>query len=224
MSWRRRDGAAVANGPAFNTWRDCHCQHRGLAARAELDPDCNCDPLAQTGGGHAYSCPAFEPECACYELTGGHQPGCYFNRKASARKCLGCGVVHYFRGARDEVVNSCECCAALPKPITFTDAEGREWSLRAEQSEHEPGGCLIRDATADDLARAGYEQPLTIRGHIDLLRSLGYHVEDPRSCVSEIAAHRALERRIREEGVVWCERHQLTGLLSAIDEAREKKT
>lgn len=24
-----------------------------------------------------------EPECTCYELTGGHQPGCYFNRKAS---------------------------------------------------------------------------------------------------------------------------------------------
>ena len=30
---------------------------------------CDC-----TGG------PQIEPECTCYELTGGHQPGCYFNR------------------------------------------------------------------------------------------------------------------------------------------------
>jgi len=25
--------------------------------------------------------PQFEPECTCYEVTGGHQPGCYFNRR-----------------------------------------------------------------------------------------------------------------------------------------------
>jgi hypothetical protein len=30
---------------------------------------CDC-----TGG------PQTEPECTCYEMTGGHQPGCYFNR------------------------------------------------------------------------------------------------------------------------------------------------
>lgn len=30
---------------------------------------CDC-----TGG------PQLEQECTCYELTGGHQPGCYFNR------------------------------------------------------------------------------------------------------------------------------------------------
>ena len=30
---------------------------------------CDC-----TGG------PQTEPECTCYELTGGHQPGCHFNR------------------------------------------------------------------------------------------------------------------------------------------------
>jgi hypothetical protein len=41
---------------------------------------CNCNPVDNTGGGHSGTCPEFEPECACYELTGGHQPGCYFNR------------------------------------------------------------------------------------------------------------------------------------------------
>lgn len=55
---------------------DCWAQALELA----IDDECNCDPLAQTGGGHAYTCPAFEPECTCYEVTGGHQPGCYFNR------------------------------------------------------------------------------------------------------------------------------------------------
>jgi hypothetical protein len=40
--------------------------------------DCNCDPLAQTGGGHHGTCPAYEPECTCYELTGGHQSMCPF--------------------------------------------------------------------------------------------------------------------------------------------------
>jgi hypothetical protein len=42
---------------------------------------CNCNPADNTGGGHSGTCPEFEPECTCYELTGGHQPGCYFNRR-----------------------------------------------------------------------------------------------------------------------------------------------
>ncbi len=42
----------------------------------ERSDTCNCDPLAQTGGGHATSCPEFEVECTCYEMTGGHQPMC----------------------------------------------------------------------------------------------------------------------------------------------------
>lgn len=41
--------------------------------------DCNCKPEERTGGGHATDCPEWEPECTCYELTGGHQPGCFFN-------------------------------------------------------------------------------------------------------------------------------------------------
>lgn len=47
-------------------------------AEQELD-GCDCDPLSRTGGVHDKSCPAFALECTCYELTGGHQPGCAFN-------------------------------------------------------------------------------------------------------------------------------------------------
>lgn len=41
------------------------------------EPICE-DCLNATGG----RCPAHaEPECTCYELTGGHQPGCAFNHQ-----------------------------------------------------------------------------------------------------------------------------------------------
>lgn len=43
------------------------------------DDPCTCNPLENTGGGHSGDCPAFEPECTCYESWAGHQPGCYFN-------------------------------------------------------------------------------------------------------------------------------------------------
>lgn len=53
--------------------------------------DCNCDPLAQTGGGHAYTCPEFEPECTCYELIGGHQQGCaFYGGAAKTQECIAC--------------------------------------------------------------------------------------------------------------------------------------
>jgi hypothetical protein len=47
---------------------------------AVVPAECTCNPADNTGGGHLGTCPAFEPECTCYEVTGGHQPGCYFNR------------------------------------------------------------------------------------------------------------------------------------------------
>lgn len=47
------------------------------------EPRCNCNPLERTGGDHHHTCPAWEPECTCYEMIGGHQPGCYFNRRGS---------------------------------------------------------------------------------------------------------------------------------------------
>lgn len=39
--------------------------------------DCACHPEERTGGGHARTCPEYEPECTCYEVFGtAHQPGC----------------------------------------------------------------------------------------------------------------------------------------------------
>lgn len=43
--------------------------------------ECCEDCFDATGGQCARH---YEPECTCYELTGGHMPGCYFNRKARA--------------------------------------------------------------------------------------------------------------------------------------------
>lgn len=73
-------------GHSSHTWvRDgvlCdRCCIEACSYRATCPCPCTCNPLAQTGGGHAGDCPCFEPECTCYELTGGHQPGCAFNRK-----------------------------------------------------------------------------------------------------------------------------------------------
>lgn len=42
---------------------------------------CYCHPEQQTGGGHRWTCPDFEPDCSCYEMFGtGHQPGCQAGR------------------------------------------------------------------------------------------------------------------------------------------------
>lgn len=59
------------------------------AARASLESRgdawvcgaCGCtQPDEVTGGWRCSKCKWSEPECTCYELTGGHQPGCHFNR------------------------------------------------------------------------------------------------------------------------------------------------
>ncbi|HEY3495733.1 MAG TPA: hypothetical protein VGK73_13640 [Polyangiaceae bacterium] len=120
----------------------------------------------------------------------------------------------------------------MADPITFTDGEGVEWTLLASRNPSiNPSGLKpkkrlmnVRDATPDDLARAGYEPPLTVREHIDLLQSLGYFVENPKAIDSEIRALRALEQHIRHietlaSGGAVVGR---TGdLLKAIDEARK---
>jgi hypothetical protein len=50
-----------------------------------LEPsECNCHPEERTGGDHDPSCPEWQPECTCYELVGGHQPGCYFHARKRA--------------------------------------------------------------------------------------------------------------------------------------------
>lgn len=51
-----------------------------------LPPLCRCPEL--TGGGHEWPCPYWEQECACYEMTGGHMPGCAMNRAAPAMSGL----------------------------------------------------------------------------------------------------------------------------------------
>lgn len=48
-------------------------------ASAADESECNCNPAERTGGDHDPSCPEWQPECSCYELIGGHQPGCYFH-------------------------------------------------------------------------------------------------------------------------------------------------
>jgi len=54
---------------------------------AELHADgCNCNPFEQTGGGHRGDCPAFDPECTCYEVTGGHQSMCPFGAALAAKE------------------------------------------------------------------------------------------------------------------------------------------
>lgn len=64
---------------------------RCIELEEKLESGCNCDPLAQTGGGHRGDCPAFQPECTCYEMTGGHQPGCYFHAQKREPAKLGEG-------------------------------------------------------------------------------------------------------------------------------------
>jgi hypothetical protein len=43
-----------------------------------------CRACADATGGQCAK--HFEPECTCYELTGGHQPGCYFNRPRTLKE------------------------------------------------------------------------------------------------------------------------------------------
>lgn len=63
---------------------DSICGPEQWKQRRKCCPDCTCLPqytceacLSSTGG----SCREHqEPECTCYEITGGHMPGCAFNR------------------------------------------------------------------------------------------------------------------------------------------------
>lgn len=111
--------------------------------------------------------------------------------------------------------------------IKFTDGEGNEWTLQVEQSEEGRGGCHQIGHSRRPRA-CGYEPPLTVRDHIDLLQSLGYFVENPKAADSEIRALRSLERFARGmqpntelRGILWCRRTELDALLKAIDEARK---
>lgn len=100
--------------------------------------------------------------------------------------------------------------------IKFTDGEGNEWTLQAEQSEEGRGGCLIRSATPDDLARAGYTPSAE-------------NAEVQRLCLEsakrtrELKALRDLETRLRAAParMPYPLRDDVLALLEAIDEARK---
>lgn len=98
-------------------------------------------------------------------------------------------------------------------PITFTDEHGVEWTvaLRA-RAPYE----MTRDATPDDLARAGY---VNADEYNALLHRSGFVTND-----RELEALRALYDHVREYGHYdrWEELCETTeALLKAIDEARE---
>jgi hypothetical protein len=46
----------------------------------DLVLDCDCNPEERTGGVHDRACPAWEPECTCYESPEGHMSGCPMRR------------------------------------------------------------------------------------------------------------------------------------------------
>lgn len=118
-SGRRLLAHGIRDSQTWYRCDDCNGTGRELLAGEQLrsehepppderaDPDCNCNPLENTGGGHRGDCPAYEVECTCYEMTGGHQPMCPYgamlNKKKAAERagasadplsvrCTGCGA------------------------------------------------------------------------------------------------------------------------------------
>lgn len=74
--------------------------------------------------------------------------------------CLKCGrsmqIEQRIITRQDTTIDECALCdeeRAKPKPITFTDAEGNEFRIGLYRSGN---WITARDATPDDLARAGY--------------------------------------------------------------------
>jgi hypothetical protein len=118
------------------------------------------------------------------------------------------------------------------KPITFTDAEGREWRVVSRLPfrtvtdgagiAHTAQELKERDATPDDLARAGYVTEEAIGGsHLARLERLTERVagRDDR----ELEAWRALEQHVRAGRTTELSNGLTRERLKAIDEAREKK-
>jgi hypothetical protein len=215
-------------------WRDCHCQHPGLAGLLTCP---YCGEYAPPGSQYCGRTPCIDklvaqlPDppvdqacyCSDYQSSGlpclpgkcPNVPGKDWTRVPSGRIPVVLERVADVDWSHTPVV--------VPKPITFTDAEGREWSLRAEQSEHEPGGCLMRDATPDDLERAGYAALTEVR-HVlgEELRTEMARATAPMSSTLD-----AIERELRALRALYTyvttleNDRYVTTLLKAIDEARE---
>jgi hypothetical protein len=79
QSWVRLEDDAIN----VRSWDGGCTISNKVIGTLELLRGCNCDPFEQTGGVHRHDCPCAEAECTCYEVTGGHQPGCAFNRRPS---------------------------------------------------------------------------------------------------------------------------------------------
>lgn len=64
---------------------DVVCRQVGCPGCIKVEPDYECEncggtePEEVTGGWRCAACRYQPPECTCYEMTGGHQPGCAFN-------------------------------------------------------------------------------------------------------------------------------------------------
>lgn len=72
------DLARLPSRERAHVWQAYRGMPLGELVRSEIE--CTCRHLARTGGVHHRSCPAWEPECTCYEALGGHTPGCYYAR------------------------------------------------------------------------------------------------------------------------------------------------
>lgn len=122
--------------------------------------------------------------------------------------------------------------------ITFRDDEGNEWTLWSVNYDAMGDIPGKRDATPDDLARAGYEEPPTIRRMIEVLQALGYFVESLRhvhiktisGAVTKVRERCSTYRRelrrmnaaLRVANLVQREQAaKIVELLKAIDEARK---
>lgn len=68
----------------------CFCGERlGEGSVDDICADCleagaDCKDCQDATGGRCRR--HWEPECTCYEMTGGHQPGCPMNRQIVARR------------------------------------------------------------------------------------------------------------------------------------------
>lgn len=93
-------------------------------------------------------------------------------------------------------------------PITFTDEQGVEWTLlKRSWPPDNAGSARTREATPDDMARAGYSpHTFEIERELDALRALAAHVRAGRCLHSSPTPGPTCET---------------CALLKAIDEARK---
>jgi hypothetical protein len=125
-------------------------EHSSTVGEVRTAGACDCDPLSNTGGGHSVTCPEYEPECTCYEMTGGHQPMCPYGVMLQQRrikavsyetrgKGIPCEVARIFRDSDDQ-----ELCGAAAveriNGIPMCEFHLDEWDTAGEIEKREPLG------------------------------------------------------------------------------------